>query len=461
MKKLTRYLIPSVLIALLAPTHAAVNLFRNSLPSQAGVGSVFIFDTWDYLVTPAFYSKQTDNAVSMVYTPDQYDAKTFVMGGRHTIGFPLYWAVALKNERQKNVNYDPTAQKSYEATEKPMHFRATLGTHFNGFGVGIYGEYLDNSTVWKNTANGTTYLADAKRKDATSNVMRAGINLGQNTPANLVWSVGLGVRQLGGRFYSDNGAGTVQEGISNLNLTGGNLASPTQKTEAELSTFGWLNLSDRGDRAYWRGNLRRTLDAGVTVKRNTSKATIGETRTLADLFAGYAMAWPLSDNAKFYFGPEFGVLYNSLKTTAANGATGSNFSGGATTLGLSVADQKLAQGDASLAIQLNLPIVFQLPVVKDILMLQAGWYPELTLYQLVNKEQTDTQVSGKVVDNRSNRFLQSNAERYGAGLTYTPVARLRLHMLFTTGANSSNVVSEDRIDISRVSLGVDYVFAVE
>ncbi|MCB1145842.1 MAG: hypothetical protein KDK38_03515 [Leptospiraceae bacterium] len=458
MKKIS--LIAITVLFTLAPLSASINLFRTSLPAQAGVNSVFVFDTWDYIVTPAFYSWQTDDTVSAVYTPDQYDRNTFVMGGRNTVGLPIYWAVGLKNERAKSQNYDTTNSSSLESTTGENRFRISLGTEIAGFGIGLFGEYLNNSTLYSNTTNGSTYTANAGLTNNTPNRIRAGVNLGQSIDKKVVWSVGAAVRQNGGSYSFNNGTTTL-EGVSSLTLTGGRLARPQNTTDAEVSTFGWITLTERGERAYWRGNFSYQLKGEVGVKQTTgatvTTATIDEDANNGNLFLGYAMAWPLSETARFYFGPEVGVEYSSVKTFATNGANG--FTG--SNLGFTANSQRLQEGNTTFAGKLNLPIVFQLPVVANLLSLQAGWYPEITVYSVTQREQTNNIATNpKVVDVESTRYLRANVEKYGAGLTYTPVNRLKIHLLFTTITNDDpNVTATDRVDISRVSVGVDYVFA--
>ena len=441
------------------PAEASINVFRSSLPAQAGVNSVFVFDTWDYLVTPAFYNWQNEDAISSVYTPDQYDRQTFVLGGRNTVGLPLYWAVGLKNERSKSQNYDPTQQASFESTTGQSHFRASLGTKFGSFGVGLIGEYLDNGVLRKNTADGTTYSAGAETNDQTNNRIRAGINLGQSLDKKLVWSLGVAFRQNGGTFDQTT-AGAINSGTLPTVLTAGALRRPQNTQYAEASTFGWITPTQRGERLYWRGNYSHQLKGDVDVRRTSGTtvetAKLDENDDRGELFLGYAMAWPLSDVARFYIGPEFGATYATVTTVATNGAAG--FTGGL--LGFTGNNQRLQESNREISAKFNLPIVFQLPVVANILTLQAGWYPEITVWYDALREQTDSFATpAKTIDAKSQRYLQANVEKYGAGLTYTPVNRLKIHLLFTTITNSDAVGQTDRVDVSRVSVGVDYVFA--
>ncbi len=441
------------------PLHASINLFRTSIPAQAAVNSVFVFDTWDYIVTPAFYSWQKEDAISSVYTPDQYDRQTFVMGGRNTIGLPLYWAVGLKNERSKSQNYDPTQQASFESTTGQSHFRGSLGTKFGTFGVGLIGEYLDNAIVRKDTNDGTTYSAGAEIADKTSNRIRAGINIGQSLDRKIVWSLGVAMRQNGGTFDQTT-AGAINSGTLASALTSGQLRRPQNTQYLEATTFGWITLTQRGERLYWRGNFSHQLKGDVDVRRTSGTtvetAKLDENDNRGEAYLGYAMAWPLSDVARFYIGPEVGATYSAVTTMATNGAQG--FSGGI--LGFTGNNQRLQENNSTLAGKFNLPIVFQLPVVTNILTLQAGWYPEITVYSQTVREQTDSLATpAKTVDARSSRYLQANVEKYGAGVTYTPVNRLKIHLLFTTITNSDAVGQTDRVDVSRVSVGVDYVFA--
>jgi hypothetical protein len=441
------------------PLSAAINLFRTSIPAQAAVNSVFVFDTWDYLVTPAFYSWQKEDAISAVYTPDQYDKQTFVMGGRNTLGIPLYWTVGLKNERSKSQNYDPTQQASFESTTGQSHFRGSLGTKFSTFGVGLIGEYLDNAIVRKDTNDGTTYSAGAEINDKTSNRIRAGLNIGQSLDRKIVWSLGVAMRQNGGTFDQTT-AGAINSGTLASALTAGQLRRPQNTQYLEATTFGWITLTARGERVYWRGNFSHQLKGDVDVRRTTGttieSAKLDENDNRGEAYVGYAMAWPLSDVARFYIGPEIGATYSAVTTMATNGAQG--FSGGI--LGFTGNSQRLQENNTTIAGKFNLPIVFQLPVVANILTLQAGWYPEITVYTETAREQTDSLANpAKTVDARSSRYLQASVEKYGAGLTYTPVNRLRIHLLFTTINNSDAVGQTDRVDVSRVSVGVDYVFA--
>ena len=443
------------------PVHGAINMFRSSLPAQAGVNSVFVFDTWDHIVTPAFYARQKDDAVSTIYTPDQYDRKTFVMGGRNTIGIPLYWAVGLKNERNKTQNYDAAQQATFESNVGEAHYRLSLGTKIGGFGFGLIGEYLDNSIMRKDTADGLLYSAGAETEDKTPNRYRAGINLGHSSEKGHVWSLGAAVRQNGGTF-NQTAAGSINAGTLPATLVGGALRRPQNTLYADVSTFGWLKLTERGDRVYWRGNFSHQIRGDVNVKRTTGstvlEAKLDEDDNQGDFYLGYAMAWPLSDTARFYFGPEIGATYSGLSTYAQNGANG--FTGGV--LGFTGNSQRLQENTRTIAGKVNLPIVFQLPVVANVLALQAGWYPEITVYSETAREQTDNFADpAKRLDTKNTRYFQANVEKYGAGLTYTPVNRLKIHLLFTTIMNSDAVGQTDRVDISRVSVGVDYVFASE
>lgn len=458
MQKICRIGLFGVFLSVI-PAHAAIGVFKTSLPAQAGVNSVFIYDTWDYIVTPAFYSLQKVDAVSAVYTPDQYDNKTFVLGGRNTIGIPLYWAVGIKNERTKAQNYDAASQSTFDNEEGEAHYRLTLGTNFGTLGVGVFGEYLDAAIVRNNTSDGTLYSAGSETKDLTSNRYRVGVNVGQSTLAGHTWSLGVGVRQNGGDFRQV-GAGSINVGTLPATLTAGALRRPQNALYLDVNTFGWIKLTERGERAYWRGNFSHQLKADIAVSRLTGvieqTAKLDEDDNQGELFVGYAMAWPLSDVARFYFGPEVGATYSEIQTYATNGANG--FSGGV--LGFTGNNQRLQESTRVLSGRFNLPIVFQVPVVLNVLTLQAGWYPEIIVYGETARQQTDSFATpAKRLDAKSSRIFQANVERYGGGVTYNPVERLKIHLLVTSIKNSAPLATNYQADAYRISFGVDYVFA--
>lgn len=440
--------------------YSSINLFLRSLPNQAVVNSIFVLDTWDYIIRPANYSLISSDAISSVYTPDQYGRKTFVIGGRNTVGLPIHWAVGLKNERSTDQYYKPGSGTS-EFTNGEMHFRSSIGVNLSGLGVGFFGELLDASVIGKDTVSSNNYVLGEKINNQQDNRYRAGMNMGQS--GNITWSLGVGYRKEGGNF-STTQAGTTTEGISPslLALSVGSLRRPGKADYVDVSTFGSFRLTERGERLYWTGDFSYQLDAAIDVKEitgsNVKKATIDEDENYGRLYLGYSMAWPLSKTARFYFGPELGADYKHRTTKASNDANNPLANG---KLGFNgAASQRLQEGQTSISAKLKLPIVFQLPVVENILILQAGWYPEVSLYSVTQREQTNSLANPiKTVDVQSIRFLQANVEKYGAGLTYTPVNRLRIHMLFTTLINDDpNIVATERFDMSRVSVGVDYIF---
>jgi hypothetical protein len=183
--------------------------------------------------------------------------------------------------------------------------------------------------------------------------------------------LGVAARQNGGTF-NQTAAGSINAGTLPGALTAGALRRPQNTMYIDVSTFGWIKLTERGDRVYWRGNFAHQLKGDVNVRRVTGstiqEAKLDEDENQGELFLGYAMAWPLSDVARFYFGPEIGATYGSIITYAQNGSNG--FSGG--TLGFTAVDQRLQESTRTISGRFNLPIVFQVPVVANVLTLQAG-----------------------------------------------------------------------------------------
>lgn len=452
--------------ALLTSASAFANnfVFNRSLPNQAGVGYEFIWGSWDFVTTPAYYTLQEGDVISSNYTFDDNASEgDFVIGGKNTLaGLPLFWAVGTNDQGDKTVtevaeNAGTSSATTDEESDIDYKHRLQIGSVFGGIGVAAYVQLakagnssIDETSATATTKNTTTrksYDVDASFEDPDV-ANKFGINIGQNGDGGaLVWTLGVGYNMVGGSSSEEfdpatPGSEHTYTGLDALDNTLGTEDDGIgQYSTLELSSFGWIPVDDKGSLIGWVVKADMIVTGSEDVKLETAGVTTDEGTWDASGLdiqptVFYTLSLPIGDIATMYLNPEVGMHYQSKSLTyKTKGAT----------------DPSVDTTESLISFNANLPIMFALPVDKaGKFTINTGWYPQLTVY---SKNTTETVSIGDPTkrDTETETSILSATGSYGLGATYKPADNLAMHFLAIP-------TSDSRANLSTVSFGVDYVF---
>ncbi len=475
-----------------------ISIFEKSIPNQAGVSYDITFDNWDYLIAPAYYSQLKNDSLEAGYTNFTGEKNTILLGGRFTLGLPIYTAVSYKNNPTQKENSNTTSETKKQIIED-MHLRASVGILVGeSLGVGIFTQmkqmapdeasdlkYNHFSYTNPNAGDGqiSSFEYDYHNPD---DITQIGINAGGQF-GRLVASLGMAylveggenemtVKINGGSHRIINNAGKYAPIPMNLpaSLGGSEVSYPTDADGNALKapqaigdkpsgvmymnaqTIGWLQYGS-GDNVGWYGGAK--IPVGTTdysfdelFQRDcggqpscTVVAPVGSKEVTKNTYTGVedgnlyifsTQAFKVGKSGMFYVTPELGAIVNHTEWVRTPDT------GNKSTIKFQ-----------NYAVAAGLPLVFQIAVHPQ-LDLFAGTYPKLK-YSIHDRRIEKTEpVSGSGATNTNTTSetpstLVSSLEDYGLGFQYKPDKNFHINLLFN---------KDDETGFKGVSLTAYYLF---
>lgn len=436
--------------------------FPRSLPNQAGVNYEFLWGAWDYITTPAYYTMQEKDALSFFLTPNPGNGTLQGnLGGKTSVGIPLYWAIGLKTRdaTTKTTEFTPATGTGTTKTDGKSDLAVQIGSEFGGFGVGVFTHMINKTqkcegatTTAACTGTGT---AGSSYEDPSDSSTEAGVNLGQNFENGTVWGAGLSYKMNGGKVSTKTTTTETAGDQTSTGTLGTGVVTPDESNTIKVSTFGWVPMGTEGDLLGWLvtvDNTSGTTDYSTTTSGTATKYGSAE---LADMNASvgvfYTLALPLGKDAVFYVNPELGIGYGSKTETTAD-ATATN---------------KFEKKTNKMELGFNLPIMFGVNITET-LMMNVGWYPAFQLMSSTTVEDTatagGTSTTSKTTTAGEMLALDTDLFGYGMGLTWNANQNLAVHINATAnrGPNVTNIAggtSNGNLNAAEIAVGVDYFFS--
>lgn len=447
-----------------------ISVFEKSIPNQAGVSYDITFDTWDYLIAPAYYSQLDYDALAAGYTNFSGEKNTVIIGGRFTVGIPVYTAVSYKNNPIQKENSNTTSETKKQIIED-MHVRASAGVLVGKIGIGLFTQIKQmapdedsgltyNKFDYTNPNAGEGQVTNMEYTyHNPDDITQIGINAGGQF-GRLVASLGVAYLVEGGEneLLVDLGGGSKRV-IKNagkyapipmnlpVSLGGGTVAYPTDANGDTLltpqgigdkpsgvmyinmETIGWYQYGS-GDNFGWYGGAKLPIGTTDYSKEEIFKkdgGTISSDKEVTEnkytgiedgnLYLFATQAYKVGDGGFFYVTPEVGAIVNHtewVRTPETGNKSSIKFQ--------------------SYAVSAGLPLIFQIAVHPK-LDLYAGTYPKIVYYIKDQRVERTEPVSGVGATNTNTTSetpaaVISYLEDYGLGFQYKPDKNFHVNVLF-------------------------------
>ena len=493
-------------------TAVGANVSRTLPSSLTHISSGFYhWSAWDYVTFPYIYGQQDQDIISSIVTPTITEGK-YALGGRATLGYPIYWAIAFKNQSTRidatlpddaNIDNNPETtvlDQFVEAINRDITIM--LGTHLGflglkSIGIGVYaefGEFLANrQQPGASPIEGDQPNNEFPNDKSLLRGLTIGVEFGQfvalgegvGNPSNSwAWTMSLDYRSLGSRFLDANREVSsprldtykLGDAFKKDNRYDKNSSGKTRE-EINIGFLGWyplgpigqIGLEADGLLPFGTGTERTQGDDGQIIEE---EAKLTGYQFNGSLFYSFDFALDKLGSV-FRIQPLANFFIRSENVENSTGT--------------SLAGRDVSFYEPAFNLGLNFSLSLFLTETKDLFLL-IGWRPLVVMYHVYEERYREGQEAGQPVPQEITSKITDRAgkvilENHFVGVGYNFNENLSIYLKFgtaeegyipnivspTIGENETDELENVRLvnrddeeelflDITKISFGIDYQF---